>query len=153
MDKSFHPTLYNGWNCLSMLGLKSIHVSKRGPRSLGTWPQWSQYDQSKVTLHFFNFFYKKNITSSFHTDNKCLSNLPRSFWVQLNSHMSYWEYFAKLITGLYLTVSTDFCLFKTSINKPRHEQNGCHFADNIFNSFFWKTFVVFNLHFTRVYQN
>ena len=30
MDKLFHPVLYNGCNYLSMLGLKLIHVSKRG---------------------------------------------------------------------------------------------------------------------------
>ena len=33
MDKWFHPTLYNGRNYLSMLGLKLKHVSKRGPRA------------------------------------------------------------------------------------------------------------------------
>ena len=32
MDKPFHPTHYNGCNCLSMLGLKLNHVSKRGRR-------------------------------------------------------------------------------------------------------------------------
>ena len=32
MDKQFHPTLYNGCNYLSMLGLKLNHVSKRGHR-------------------------------------------------------------------------------------------------------------------------
>ena len=31
MDKSFRPTLYNGCNHLSMLGLKLNHVSKSGP--------------------------------------------------------------------------------------------------------------------------
>ena len=31
MDKLFHPTLYNGCDDLSMLGLKLIHVSERGP--------------------------------------------------------------------------------------------------------------------------
>ena len=31
MDKSLHPTLYNGCDYLSMLGLKLNHVSKRGP--------------------------------------------------------------------------------------------------------------------------
>ena len=31
MDKDFHPTLYNGCNYLSMLGLMFIHVSKTGP--------------------------------------------------------------------------------------------------------------------------
>ena len=31
MDKYFHPTHYNGCNFSSMLGLKVIHVSKRGP--------------------------------------------------------------------------------------------------------------------------
>ena len=30
MDKSFLPTLYNGCSYLSMLGLKLIHVNKRG---------------------------------------------------------------------------------------------------------------------------
>ena len=33
MDKWFHPTVYNGCDYLSMLGLKLNHVSKRGPRS------------------------------------------------------------------------------------------------------------------------
>ena len=31
MDKKFHLTRYNECNCLSMLGLKLIHVSKRSP--------------------------------------------------------------------------------------------------------------------------
>ena len=31
LDKWFHLTLYNTWNYLSMLGLKLIQVSKRGP--------------------------------------------------------------------------------------------------------------------------
>ena len=35
MDKQFHPTLYNGCNYLSMLGLKLNRVSKRG-----YWPDW-----------------------------------------------------------------------------------------------------------------
>ena len=34
MDKLFHPTHYNGCNYLSMLRLKLIHVSERGPRWL-----------------------------------------------------------------------------------------------------------------------
>ena len=33
MDKQFHPTLYNGCNYLSILGLQLIHVSK-GPWSM-----------------------------------------------------------------------------------------------------------------------
>ena len=36
MDTSFYPTLYNGWNYSSMLGLKLHHVSKRAPRSPAT---------------------------------------------------------------------------------------------------------------------
>ena len=31
MGKAFHPTLYWACDYLSMLGLKLIHVSKRGP--------------------------------------------------------------------------------------------------------------------------
>ena len=30
MEKQFHPTLYTGCNYLSMMGLKLIHISKRG---------------------------------------------------------------------------------------------------------------------------
>ena len=37
-DKQFHPTLYNGCNYLSMLGLKLNHVSKRAPSIFGH--QW-----------------------------------------------------------------------------------------------------------------
>ena len=40
MDKYFHPTLYNGCNYLSMLGLKLIHVRKRGHR-----PHWAVIHQ------------------------------------------------------------------------------------------------------------
>ena len=36
MDKTFHPTFYNGCNYLSMLGLKLNRVSKRGPGVLRT---------------------------------------------------------------------------------------------------------------------
>ena len=36
MDKEFHPTLYNGCNYLSMLGLKLNLISKRRPRTSGT---------------------------------------------------------------------------------------------------------------------
>ena len=33
MDKQFYPTIYNGCDYLSMLGLKLNHISKRGPRN------------------------------------------------------------------------------------------------------------------------
>ena len=31
MDEQFHPSLYNGCNYLSMLGLKSTDIAKIGP--------------------------------------------------------------------------------------------------------------------------
>ena len=34
MDQQFHPTLYQVCDYISVLGLKSIHVSIRGPRDL-----------------------------------------------------------------------------------------------------------------------
>ena len=37
MDKWFHPTHFNGCNSLFMLGLKFIHVSKRGHRCRQIW--------------------------------------------------------------------------------------------------------------------
>ena len=39
MNKWLHPTLYNGCNYLSMLGLKLNHVSKSGPRLFMSWFQ------------------------------------------------------------------------------------------------------------------
>ena len=36
MDKCFHPTVYNGCDYLSMLGLKLNHVSKRAPCSMAS---------------------------------------------------------------------------------------------------------------------
>ena len=39
MDHQFNPTIHIGCNYLSMLGLKSIHVSKRGP-IYRVWPQF-----------------------------------------------------------------------------------------------------------------
>ena len=46
MDKWFQPTLHNGCNYLSMLGLKLNHVSKRHP--LPPFPTWH------FQIHFFN---------------------------------------------------------------------------------------------------
>ena len=37
IDKWFHSTLYDGWNHLSIPGLKLIHVSKRGPVGFVLW--------------------------------------------------------------------------------------------------------------------
>ena len=37
MDKYCHPTLYNGRDYLSMLGLKFIHISKRVPGRQKSW--------------------------------------------------------------------------------------------------------------------
>ena len=46
MDKKYHPTPYNGCNYLSILELKSIHVSKRG----------SSYKLSVFTLSCNNHY-------------------------------------------------------------------------------------------------
>ena len=45
MDTLFYPTLYNGCNYLSMLGLKLNHVSKGGPC---TWRQQTQQTMNRV---------------------------------------------------------------------------------------------------------
>ena len=47
MDKYFHPTLYNGCNYLSMLGLKLNHVSKWGSKSA----KWDNFDWTRATLN------------------------------------------------------------------------------------------------------
>ena len=52
-DRWFHPTLYNGCNYLSMLGLKLNHVSKRGPRCPSTWH--CKPSAGAVLSNFFNF--------------------------------------------------------------------------------------------------
>ena len=48
MDRKFHSTLYNGCNYLSMLGLKFIHISKRGSSELCCCNSW------KPTTHVSN---------------------------------------------------------------------------------------------------
>ena len=58
MDKYFHPIHYNGCNNLSMLGLKLIHVSKKGP-------MWVAYDavihcDSKMFLSLNLIFLQDN---------------------------------------------------------------------------------------------
>ena len=49
MDKSFHPTVHNGCNYLSILGLKLNHVSKRGHRKI--------YFVQKQILLSFDYIY------------------------------------------------------------------------------------------------
>ena len=47
MNKLFHPTLYQAWTYLSMLGLKLKHVSKRGHwSSRFQWVNREQYDSN-----------------------------------------------------------------------------------------------------------
>ena len=60
MDKLFHPTVYNGCNYLSMLGLMLNPVSKSGPQKIShtasspwvSWPVpfWSSIEK-KMTYH------------------------------------------------------------------------------------------------------
>ena len=47
MNRLFHSTLYNGCNYLSMLGLKSIHVSKRDHETMA---HFLSLAQSKLRL-------------------------------------------------------------------------------------------------------
>ena len=50
MDKKFHPTYYNGYNHLFMLGLKLIHVINRGPQS-STGQILSMHDKGVLVFH------------------------------------------------------------------------------------------------------
>ena len=56
MDKWFYPTFYWARDYLSMLLLKWIHVSKRGPRCLPkyfhvTWPYWDRHIITPVVVN------------------------------------------------------------------------------------------------------
>ena len=56
--KEFHPTIYNGCNYLSILGLKSIHVSKRGHwrlqwHNLKKWPTLCKGNISTVHHYWY----------------------------------------------------------------------------------------------------
>ena len=56
MDKWFYPTFYWARDYLSMLVLKWIHVSKRGPRCLPkyfhvTWPYWDRHIITPVVVN------------------------------------------------------------------------------------------------------
>ena len=80
-DKEFHLTLYWAYNCLSMLGVKPIHVSKRGPWSLkysvwtrsisylpmvwfltsmGRQQTWYQHDQIDSPLSFMLVYFSNS---------------------------------------------------------------------------------------------
>ena len=47
MDKKFHPTLCNGCNYLSILGVKLNHVCVRGPRGTG-WRWRSLFNSARL---------------------------------------------------------------------------------------------------------
>ena len=70
MGKLFHPTLYNGCNYLSILGLKLNHVSKRG-----YWCQsWFSWTTVEVVIWMSDYISQGNY------DHNCLS-MP---WYQTN---------------------------------------------------------------------
>ena len=57
MDKFSHPTVYNGCNYLSMLGLKFIHVCQRGPwwRHI-VWLHKTWSSMTQVSQHWFRWW-------------------------------------------------------------------------------------------------
>ena len=66
MDNQFHPTIYNGCNCVIMLGLKLIYVSKRSPRKTMGKFDWGvryviifQYVQFWIRLAYVSYRGKK----------------------------------------------------------------------------------------------
>ena len=64
MDKWFHPTLYNGCNYLSMLGLKLNHVSKRGPMELRAWMnRWHLHEMDKCDLLMIILYFHRYDTN------------------------------------------------------------------------------------------
>ena len=50
IDKYFHPTLHNGCNYLSLLGLKLIYVSKSAPLKDIDWIYGSRINQVKLYI-------------------------------------------------------------------------------------------------------
>ena len=88
MDKQFHPTVYNGYNYLSMLGLKLNHVSKRGH----WWLFYSGLNRHQTILHtFLNFFlnltlsgvphlYKQLPNGQYLSDLCKMCNLEANLW-------------------------------------------------------------------------
>ena len=60
MYKLFHPTLYDGYNHLSMLRLKLIHVSKRGPTSQTiSWTKSDLFSVLPIRTKCINFWSNK----------------------------------------------------------------------------------------------
>ena len=79
MDKWLHPTLYNGCNYLSTLGLNFIRVSK-----------WN-HRQVKLTFQNENIYQKLIFSCGF---NKVESDSDPSFWIWFLFHKQYFEVFA-----------------------------------------------------------
>ena len=82
MDKSFHPTLYNGCNYLSMMTLKLNHVSKKEPMCL--------CDQGSIPhlLHFYQV--TKHSSKTLIVGNSVVSRQtpPASIWFAVNWYNS-----------------------------------------------------------------
>ena len=80
MDTLFHPTLYDGCNYLSMLGLKLIYVSERGPR----------YCECKVWFLFYlNTLRLRQNGRHFADDNfKCIF-LNENVWIPIKISLKF----------------------------------------------------------------
>ena len=66
MDQWFHPTLYWACNYLSMLGLKLIHVSKLGPRSIAVDHCLPLSTQGQLSDNFIRIQFVQLMSYRFH---------------------------------------------------------------------------------------
>ena len=80
MEKLFHPTLYNGCDFLSMVGLKLTHVSKTGP--------WLYINRWFLSSTVFFYFDNSNHTMiNLKNPTSCLA-MKNIFFVWSNSPIS-----------------------------------------------------------------
>ena len=114
MDNYFHPIVYNSCNYLSMLALKLIHVSKRGPKSLqGQW--WCNLEgwekRSCIKSHRKTL---QNANFGMHCTCKVQSSTKKNTWRFVSYYFTrvYLGKSAKVIHSL--KYSTSNALFKSN---------------------------------------
>ena len=104
MDKGFHPTLYDGCNYLSMLGLNLIHVSK-----------WGHGSTKMIQITGI----QRNLEESI-----------SDFIISTADGLV--PFGASSSAGTIMTMRGFRILMGLTLNTLRLRQNGHHFADNIF---------------------
>ena len=117
MDKKFHPTLYWACDYLTMLGLRSIHVSKKYPWHLIALAKIQQRNRAH---HLWSYDIMSEITSIVYLHFFCI--LTYAIIYVLIHHIIFW---------LYLYFLNSLYFFKYSCTNIFHRHSLFNFYSRI----------------------